>query len=510
MTSSIPILQHPVRTIGIVGGGIAGVLTAKTLRQAGFHCEIFERGDRLGGVWTAGYHSAGLQTPRGFYNLPDWPMPDHYPDMPSAAQLQAYVEDYARHFGVDQHVHLQHRIERLSERSDGPGWTIEYTADGARGSRSFDYLVMATGLYANPFVPSLPGREQFAGEVLHSSEYRHPDQVRGRKVVVVGFGKSALDVAVDAARHDADVSLVFREAHWPVPVKLFGRVDIRKLFMNRLASAFLPLYQRPGRWEARLHRHAPWLVRGFWRAVEAAVDKQFGLAKSNALPTTSFANDLFSGGILPTDDTYPRLRDGSVTPVCAGLDSYTATGLRLTTGQTLDADVVVFGTGWRRDDSLLPAPLRSQIEGDGVYLYRHILSPELANLAFIGWASTFSNSLTSHLGAVWLAHVLTGRVSLPSADAMRAEIADMKRWKRGFIPAMGCRGSMLQLHMWNFHDDLLRDMGVEPRRKRSLIAELLSDYSPADYAELFTDDHLRAPATAAAPTPISAAATTAG
>ncbi|WP_428261743.1 flavin-containing monooxygenase [Haliangium sp.] len=488
MSTNDRILNLPVRTVGIVGGGVAGLVTAKQLGQAGFECTVFERGDRVGGVWTVGYHGFGLQTPRSFYEFPDWPMPDSYPDLPTGAQMQAYVDGYARHFGLTERIRFGRRVSAIEPAAEGTGWHIAHTdANGNRGERDrFDYVVIANGLYATPYVPELPDRDRFGGEVMHSSEYHDPAHIRGRKVVVVGFGKSALDIAVDAKNHGADVTLVFRDAHWPVPVKVLGLIDVRKIFMTRAAGAFLPLYQRPGPWEARLHQRAPWLVSGFWRGVEGLLRLQYRIGRAGALPSTRFENDLFTGGILPTDDTYPLLRSGQVQPRRGQIERFTDTGVQLDDGDRIDTDVVVFATGWQRDDSLLPAPVRAQLDDDGLYLYRHILPVGVPNLAFIGWASTYSNSLTSHLTGLWLTHLLTGRIAAPEAEAMAREVADMKRWKRGFMPSLSCRGSMLQLHMWHFHDELLTDMGLPARRKSNPVAELFGDYGPADYAGLFT------------------------
>lgn len=134
---------------------------------------------------------------------------------------------------------------------------------------------------------------------------------------------------------------------------------------------------------------------------------------------------------------------------------------------------------------MLPAGFAGTVGDDGLYLYRHILHPDWDDMAFIGWAPTFSNSLTSHLSALWLSKLLAGQMARPSKDQMRRKVAEMKVWKRGFMPAMGSRASMLQLHRWHFHDDLLRDMGFEPRRKVNAVADLLTEYGPADYADVF-------------------------
>ena len=475
------------KSIGIIGSGIAGLATARLLGAAGFDCEIFEKSDRVGGVWTVGYHTYGLQTKKELYEFPDWPMPASYPALPTGAQLQAYMESYARHFDLLDRIRLRSKVEALVPKPDDDGWLVRYTNGdtGEQAERAFDFLVVATGLYSNPYMPVFPDRERFQGEIYHSSKYTSPEQVVDRKVVVVGYGKSALDIAVDASKHASEVTLLFREPHWPVPLDVLGLIDVRKVFFNRLAGGFLPLYQRPADWEQKLHERAPWLVHGFWRIVERLVRFQFELDECDAVPATPMEHDLFNGGILPTNDTYPLLRSGAVRPRRGAIERYTPTGVTLVDGEQIDADTVIFSTGWKCDYSMLPEGFASTVDHDGLYLYRHVLHPDWNNLAFIGWASTYSNSLTSHLTALWLSHVLRGKITPPTQDQMRSEIEEMKTWKRSFMPAIGSRGSMLQLHMWHFHDELMREMGIEPMRKPTILAEWLADYSPADYADVF-------------------------
>ncbi len=482
-------IDYPIDKVGIIGAGVAGLFAARTLQKAGFTFEIFERNSGVGGVWNVGYHTYGLQTPRELYDFPDWPMPDDFPLLPTGEQLQSHIASYARQFGLMDHIHFHCDVTKFEPNKDGAGWIVHYTntKTGEQAQKVFDFLVVANGLYANPNIPSVADRDVFDGEVLHSSEYQSPAQAKNRRVVVVGYGKSSLDVAVDASKHARDVTLLFREVHWPVPVHILGLLDSRKIFSTRLASGFLPLYQRPLPWQQALHDKAPWLVWGFWRVVEAILRYQFRLDQSKLVPSTPVEHDLFSGGILPTPETFPRLAADTIHPRKGSIARFLPNGVELADGGHIEADMVIFATGWRRDFAMFPESFHRHIDSDGVYLYRHILHPDLRNLAFIGWASTFSNSLTSHFASIWLSKLLKGEIDLPDHAAMMREIEDTKTWKRGFMPDSSSRAALLQLHMWHFHDDLLRDMGIDPKRKPSAFAELFDDYKPADYADLIRE-----------------------
>jgi dimethylaniline monooxygenase (N-oxide forming) len=481
-----------IRTIGIIGAGVAGIGAARLLGQAGFDCEVFEKGDQVGGVWTAGYHTFGLQTPKSLYEVPDYPIPDHYPRVPSGAELQAYFENYAKDYKVYEKIRFNTEINRLEQHKNG-SWLVQYNDNksGLSEKKQFDFVVVASGIYFDPYIPELSGQKKFAGQTLHSSEYRTPSSVTGRKVVVVGFGKSALDVAGDVAKFAKEVTLVYRKAHWPIPMDVLDILDVRRIYLTRLACALLPLYQRPGKWIKALHKTCPWLVSGFWRLTENIIKFQYPLKLCGVLPDERIEIDIFNLDFLPRKEVYQLIKQGIIKTQRTQIKAFTKTGIELENGSHLDCDVVIFGTGYKSNYSFLPESFKKSQEADGVYLYRHIIHPDLTNMAFIGRAATFSNSLTSHLASAWLVHLLKGKFQLPDREQMLAEIEAIKQWKRGFMPAISSRATVIKLHMVHFHDELLRDMAVNAYRKKNWLLEWFSDYRPADYLEVLSEitDH---------------------
>lgn len=477
-----------ITTIGVIGAGVAGIGAARLLGQAGFDCEIFEKGDQVGGVWTAGYHTFGLQTPKSLYEVPDYPVPESYPRVPSGAELQAYFENYAKDFKVFEKIRFNTEIIRL-EQLNNSSWLIHYKDNktGNAEKKPFDFVVVASSIYFDPYIPDFTGQKKFVGQILHSSEYRIPLSVTGRKVVVVGFGKSALDVAGDAAKFAKEVTLVYRKAHWPIPMDVFDFLDVRRIYLTRLACALLPLYQRPGKWVKALHKYFPWLVSGFWRLTESIIKFQYPLKACSVLPEEPIEIDIFNLDFLPRKEVYQLMKQGKIKNQRTSIKAFTKTGLELENGEHIDCDIVIFGTGYKSNYSFLPEAFKKSQEADGVYLYRHIIHPDLANMAFIGRAATFSNSLTSHLAAAWLVNLLKDKFKLPDHDQMLAEIEAIKQWKQSFMPAISSRATVIKLHMVHFHDDLLRDMAINPYRKKNRFLEWFSDYRPTDYKEVLND-----------------------
>jgi dimethylaniline monooxygenase (N-oxide forming) len=475
----------PIKTIGVIGAGVSGLAAARLLSQAGFECELFEKGGRLGGVWSAGYHTFGLQTPKSLYEIPDYPMPESYPRVPSGEELQAYFENYARDFGIFEKIRFNTEVLGLNQEPDGK-WTVEFTdkKDTKQERKSFDFIVVANGLYFDPYIPEVPGREKFQGRILHTKDYLSPSIAAGKKTVVVGFGKSALDVVGEAAKFAKETTLVYRKAHWPIPMDILDVLDVRRIYLTRLACAFLPLYLRPEPWEKHLHRSFSWLVNGFWRLTEAIIKFQYPLKTCDALSDEPFEIDVFNLDFLPRKEVYRLMRKGIINNERTTIKEFTTNGVTLENGRQIDCDVVIFGTGYRSGTGFLPKSFKTSQEPDGVYLYRHILHPDIGNMAFIGRAATFSNSLTAHLGSVWLAHWLTGKFEVPDRADMLAEIEAVKQWKRSFMPAISSRSTVVKLHMIHYHDELLNDLGINPRRKSNPLAELLSDYRPRDYRKV--------------------------
>merc|ERR1712066_366903 len=137
----------------------------------------------------------------------------------------------------------------------------------------------------------------------------------------------------------------------------------------------------------------------------------------------------------------------------------------------------------------LDSALRERLnrQSDGLYLYRNMFPTRVPDLCFIGSeVSTFNNILTQGLQALWLKQVLTGQVAFPSLEAMEKMIEKEQAWKRSWMPKKGDRAAILQLHKMAYHDQLCRDMGVNPQRKGwNLLAEVFAPYSAADYTDLF-------------------------
>jgi dimethylaniline monooxygenase (N-oxide forming) len=490
-----------VKSIAIIGAGVAGLATARVLLAEGLRCRIFERGPHLGGVWAIGYSNFGVQTQKELYEFPDWSLPADAPNFTPGPVFREYLEAYARKFAIIPHIRLNTPVVDLVQRTSPPGWIVSYWDETGLRNEEFDLVAVCTGLYSHsPHMPKLPAQERFVGRIVHSSQVATCEVLRGQRVAVVGFGKSATDIAVEASAVAARTALIVREPHWPIPQKLAGILPLKWGLLHRLASTLLPLYQRPSALERVVHTLGAPAVWLFWRLVEAlllvqcSLDSRFG-RRTSLVPRSRIELDAFCESLMvPRPEFYRLVRHGAIEAHRSEIAEFTPTGIVLRDGAKIDADVVVLGTGWATDYSFLPPDVLAALDfqDDGLYLYRHMVHPAVPRLFFVGAnASTFSNTTTYSLQARWLADLIRGRHALPPSEAMARDIEEMKAWKRSWMPFGPARGARLHGHQLHYWDELLRDLGARVTRKSGFWAplkELLDPYEPNDYRSVVFAD----------------------
>lgn len=450
----------------------------------------------LGGVWAAGYSNFGTQVQRELYEFPDWPLPVDAPDYTPGPVVRDYLEQYAKHFAVLPHIRFEASVTQIRRHGAVSGWSIDYKQGGNSHRAEFDFVVVCTGLYSNkPHLPAFAGQDKFRGNVLHVSQLQDRNQLRGKRVAVVGFGKSATDAALESSAVAKQTSIVFRQSNWPVPPLLLNILPFKWAMLNRLTSALIPPYYRASPLERYLHTVGKPLVWGWWRIVELLLIAQYrlgsrGNTRPSLVPKVPIEFDAFGEAVmLPRPAFYRQLRSGEIVPIEAEISAFAQNGLHLSNGAVLDIDTVVLATGWESDYGYLAPEVRAALNfaDDGLYLFRQMVHPDVDGLAFVGYASTVTSVLTYNLQARWLADLLDGRHNLPSTSEMHRNIEAQRIWKRKVMPPSKGRAARLLLHMLHYHDELLEDVGVSPLRKRGVFApfkEVFAPYEPADYRDV--------------------------
>ena len=259
--------------IVIVGAGVSGLVSARVLMRFGHDVVVMERSSAIGGVWARTYPEVRLQNVAEHYRFSDFPWPFE-PDLhPTADQVRRYLQAAVDRFGID--VRLQHEVVAVHEEPDG--WSVEHRSPGGTHTERFDFAIIAVGNYTQDRSElQLPGRERFAGTVLTEGDIDNLDVLAGKRVAVVGFGKSAVDMAAFAAERGAEVHHVFREPRWLLPRYMFG-VHATDLIMARISTVMMPSWVHPSAVERALHEHLKPAVSSFWQMITLLVRAQTGL-----------------------------------------------------------------------------------------------------------------------------------------------------------------------------------------------------------------------------------------
>ncbi|KQP39525.1 flavin-containing monooxygenase [Methylobacterium sp. Leaf106] len=491
------------RTVCVIGSGISGLAAAKAFQERGHRVTVLERGPELGGVWepSRSYPDVKTQTPKGIYAFSQMSMPADYPEWPSGGQVFAYLRAYAERFGLLSLIRFGQSVTALTKRTDR-GWDVATTgADGVVRTERYDFVALCTGQFSQKNTPVHPGADAFraaGGTILHSSEHTDAESVRGKRVIVLGFSKSATDVAVSAVKHGAEaVTLVFLEPAWKIPYFFGGLVNFKNILYCRAAeSMFLPFNAGPVR--RFVQKLATPLIWANWRALEALLKVQFKLGKNGLLPGTRIEDDIHCNLAVETPGFYKLVTDGKITAIQGTITAYDGANAVLTGGQRLPADLVVMATGWRQEIPILNDSDRAKLVAeDGQYkLYRMIVNPDLADLGFVGFNSSFATNLSAELGANWLVRFMDGRLARqPSRAQMETGIARSLAWRRTERLSARTYGGLCIAPYHNHHfSGLLADIGVRTREANPITAAF-APLRPPVYAKLLA----QAPAYQATP-----------
>ena len=396
--------MNMIPTVAIIGAGCSGFTTAKRLGDYGIPYEVFEASDDIGGNWyfnnpngmSSCYKSLHIDTSKYRLAFEDFPVPDAWPDYPHHAELLKYFHEYVAHFGVRDHIRFNTRVE-TAERLDGGGWTLTLS-NGE--TKQFDALVVANGHHWAARIPDYPG--EFAGEQIHSHHYRSPfapvDCI-GKRVMVVGMGNSAMDVASELSQRPMAEKLFVsaRRGVWIFP-KYYKGQPIDK----NPAPAWMPKGLRQ------------WLGA---RLIKGLVGKMsdYGLPEPEIGPFESHGT--VSGEFLL------RAGSGDIN-MRPGIERLDGDSVIFTDGRREQVDVIIWATGYDIKFPFFSDPaLQPDANNKPPALFKRILKPGVSDLFYLGLAQplptlvNFAEQQSKLVGAY-----LAGRYLPPSETEMQKVI----------------------------------------------------------------------------------------
>jgi cation diffusion facilitator CzcD-associated flavoprotein CzcO len=480
------------KTIAVIGGGVSGLAAAKAFDEKGHRVIGFERSPDFGGVWelSRSYPDVQTQSPKELYCYTDHPMPDDYPEWPKGPQVHAYLHSYAQKHKLSRLFRLNSNIQSMDRRSDGkPGWTLTIDEAGQIRREDFDFVAICTGQFSEKNIISHPGQEEFiaqGGRVIHSSDYTDPKMMQGKRVVVLGGSKSATDIAVNAAKNGAQqVTMVYRENVWRVPYFVGGINFKHLLYMRAQEQQFNQWGKSP--LQRVIAAALKPLVWANFRGLETLLKFQLGLKEWNMVPDTPIEKEASCSLPIVTPGLFESFKSGAVTPVQGTFERYEGDEVLLTTGERVKADIVVLAVGWKLGIPYLAQQFRDKlIESDGQYrTFRLSVNPDLPDMGFVGFNSSFCTILSAEMIANWLVRYADGQLAQqPSRAQMEANIDMMLDWRRRERPAAQVYGGLCSapFHFKHF-DELLSDMGARTRKRANPLAEQFSYPSAPAYGE---------------------------
>jgi len=390
--------------VAVIGAGASGLVAMKVLGGAGLDVVAFERGNEVGGLWiyensnglSPAYRSLHANTTKTVMEYSDWPMPKGFPEYPAHHQIAAYLQTYADHFELEDRIRFGHRV--TSVLPGGSGWLVTVrTADG-ESTETFDAVVVASGHFWEPAWPDPAYPGVFDGRQLHSCGHRDPVDFKGRNVLVVGAGNSAMDIAVDLNTLASNVLLSVRTPTHILPKYIFGEPFAR--FAGRFR--WLP-------W--KLRQSALALILRMWRGgygKYALAEPRHGIYEAH--PTLS-------------DALLSKIRHGDIVPRPA-IERFGGQTVHFTDGSVDGADCVIWCTGYRVGLPFLDPELVRVVD-NRIDLYFRIYPSGIAGLAFVGFVQQRGAIMpVSEEQSRLVAAYLTGEHELPDDPEMRGEIAE--------------------------------------------------------------------------------------
>ncbi|MFM8347343.1 MAG: flavin-containing monooxygenase [Bacteroidota bacterium] len=385
------------KRVCVIGAGPSGITAAKNLLDEGHEVVVFEAGTEVGGNWVFSEspgHSSVFETThiissRTLSQYEDYPMPDHYPDYPSHRQLAEYFQSYARHFNLYPHIRFRSRVESC-EPLEGGSWMVRVNGESGTTDETFDAIAVCNGHHWNPRMPHYPGT--FSGTFIHSREVKRFSAFRDKRVLVIGGGNSACDVAVECSRVAASVDMSWRRGYWIVP----------KFMMGQPADVY----------STRFH----WLPRLLWQKVSAlSLRIRNGRNTDHGLPEP--AGPIGSHHPTINEDLFYTIRHGKIRPR-PDITSLNGDEVVFTDGSRGTYDVIVACTGYVITHPFFRKALIDYSEGE-VPLWLRMMHPDHSNLYFIG--------LFQPLGCIWPGSELQSRIMARELSGTWKRPADIRK-----------------------------------------------------------------------------------
>lgn len=402
-----------MENVCIIGAGWSGLAACQVLHERGIPFDAYEAGSQVGGNWrylndngmSSGYRSLHINTSKKLSEYRSYPMPKDYPHYPDHVQIARYLDDYVDHFGFREAIAFRTLVTHV-EPAEGGGWTVtaRHRDTGEETVRHYGSVIVANGHHWDPRdpEPAFPGADGFTGTQIHSHYYKVPDEYAGKRVLVLGFGNSASDIAVETSTVSERTFLSIRTGGYVFPKFMFGKPgdDMISPFITRVMP----------------RETQRWVMAALLRMTIGKVT-DFGLPEPG--------HKLFNSHPTVSESLLPRLGHGglSVKPNVSHFDGDT---VHFTDGSSEVIDAVIYSTGYKVSFPFLDESVMAPTDND-VSLFHRVVDPQHSGLYFVGLFQPLgATTVLAEAQSQWVADLLQGRAALPSVEKMRREITRYK------------------------------------------------------------------------------------
>jgi len=430
----------------IIGAGPSGFSTAKRLKDYGIPYDCFELSDDIGGTWyynnpnglSACYESLHIDTSKWRLAFEDFPVPASWPDFPHHSQLFQYFKDYVDHFGLRETITFNTGVAKAHRTADGL-WEVTLTTGE---KRLYDVLFVCNGHHWSPRTPQYPG--EFDGPAIHSHAYRTPFEpvdMRGKNIVVVGMGNSAMDIASELSQRPIAKNLWVsaRRGVWVLPKYMNGRPADKSAMPH-----WMP--RKLGQSLAR-------------KAIKKAIGnmEDYGLPKPDHEPLE--AHPSVSGEFL----TRAGCGDVKFKPAIKALEGKR---VRFEDDSVEDVDAIVFATGYDMRFPFFDDPALVPDDDHRLPLFKRMMKPGVPNLFYMGLAQPLPTLVNfAEQQAKLAAAYLAGRYRPPSTSEMtQVTAADEQTHLGQYYKA---KRHTIQVDFNLYVADLMKEIAAGERRAKA-------------------------------------------
>ncbi|MGY1593800.1 flavin-containing monooxygenase [Geodermatophilus sp. SYSU D00708] len=466
----------------IVGAGISGIGAGYHLltQRPGTSFVILDALDGSGGTWWT-HRFPGVRSDSDLFTFGYRFKPWRGPSIATSEEILAYLDEVVAENGLDRHIRHRHEVTAATWSTDDRRWTVEVTRGDTGEQLRFTtgFLWMCHGYYkhSEPHRPQWPGMDRFQGTVVHPQKWPADLDHAGKRVVVIGSGATAATVVPAMAETAAHVTMLQRS-----PTYFIARPKTHEL------ATTLRALDVPEEWTheilrrqhiaefselARMSYEAPEELRAFLiESMRPQLPEGYDIEKHFTPTYRPWQQRI---GVLPDGDLFTAIREGRVSVVTDTIDTFTETGIRVSSGEVLEADIVVSATGF---DLSVFGGIAFTVDGEpvdfsGTVTYRGLMFTGVPNLAYVFGYFRHSWTLRADLIADFVCRLLAhmeeqgATMVVPTlrddeVDMPRRPWVDPENFNPGYLarsmhlmPTQGDREPWVHLHEYYEERDIL-------------------------------------------------------